>query len=137
MAKYKVTGADKSTGITRIETITADTSEEAQLVAGGRGMMISGIEKLESTEVAAGGGINIVNSHHSDHGSRRSSRKTYDNGVAALLSFLLPGVGQMVKGQVAAGILWFIAAVVGYVLFVIPGLIIHICCIVDAARSDD
>ena len=57
-------------------------------------------------------------------------------GVAALLSFLIPGAGQMYKGDVGTGTLWFIFTILGYILLVIPGLILHIFCIVLAATGD-
>ncbi len=53
-------------------------------------------------------------------------------GVAALLSFLLPGLGHMYKGKVGFGILWFLAVVVGYCAYVIPGLFLHLVCIGSA-----
>lgn len=53
-------------------------------------------------------------------------------GVPALLSFFIPGLGQMVKGQVGKGILILIGTIIGYCLFVIPGLIMHIWAIADA-----
>ena len=61
----------------------------------------------------------------------------WNPGIAALLSFLIPGAGQMYKGNVIAGILWFVFTVIGYFLLVIPGLILHFFCIVLAAASGD
>jgi TM2 domain-containing membrane protein YozV len=63
-------------------------------------------------------------------------QRTWSPGVAALLSFLIPGAGQLYKGNVGGGILWFVAVAVGYILFVIPGIILHVICIVNAASSD-
>jgi hypothetical protein len=62
--------------------------------------------------------------------------ETWSPGVAALLSFLIPGAGQIYKGNTGGGILWLIAVLLGYILFVIPGVILHIICIVSAASSD-
>jgi hypothetical protein len=56
-------------------------------------------------------------------------------GVAAVLSLVIPGAGQLYKGQVGIGLLWLIFVVLGYVLFVVPGLILHIICIVTAASD--
>ena len=42
----------------------------------------------------------------------------------------------MYKGEVGKGILHLIVVVIGYSLFVVPGLILHILCIVDASRGD-
>jgi TM2 domain-containing membrane protein YozV len=56
-------------------------------------------------------------------------------GVAALLSFLIPGAGQIYKGQIAQGIAWFVFVVVGYALFILPGLVLHLVCIVAAGSG--
>ena len=57
-------------------------------------------------------------------------------GVAAVLSFFLPGFGQLYKGQLFGGLAWFVLTALGYVLFVIPGLILHLFCIIGAASGD-
>ncbi len=56
-------------------------------------------------------------------------------GLAAVLSLLIPGAGQMYKGQVAQGILWLIGTVVAYCFIIFPGLVVHLICILDAGRS--
>ncbi len=56
-------------------------------------------------------------------------------GIAALLSFIIPGAGQLYKNQIAAGILWFIFTGLGYILLIIPGLILHLFCIINAASG--
>ena len=50
-------------------------------------------------------------------------------GIAALLSFLIPGAGQVYKGNVLRGILWFLFACLGYAIFTFPGIILHVICI--------
>jgi TM2 domain-containing membrane protein YozV len=64
----------------------------------------------------------------------RQSRmpQAWNPGVAAVLSLVIPGAGQMYKGQVGAGFGWLIGVGVGYLLFIVPGLILHITCIVKA-----
>jgi TM2 domain-containing membrane protein YozV len=57
-------------------------------------------------------------------------------GVAAVLSLLIPGAGQMYKGHVLRGLLWLIFVPVGYIMLVIPGLILHALCIILAASGD-
>ena len=52
--------------------------------------------------------------------------------LAGVLSFLVPGLGQIYIGKTSRGIMWFIGFVLGYVCFIIPGLIIWILCIWDA-----
>lgn len=71
-----------------------------------------------------------------DSGIRASRAKAdFNPGLAAVFSFIFPGLGQIYKGQVGKGIVWFIAVVVGYGLLVIPGLVLHIICIVDAHNA--
>lgn len=54
-------------------------------------------------------------------------------GIAAILSLVIPGAGQMYNGHVGRGLLWLGAVVVGYFAFVVPGLFLHILCIILAA----
>ncbi|HOK47844.1 MAG TPA: hypothetical protein PLP04_08255 [Bryobacteraceae bacterium] len=55
------------------------------------------------------------------------------NGVAAVLSLFLPGAGQIYMGSIAAGIVWLIFTVIGYLLLILPGLVLHLICILHAA----
>ena len=54
------------------------------------------------------------------------------HGIPALLSFFIPGLGQMVKGEVGKGILTFVGFCIGIIFFIIPGVIIWIWQIADA-----
>jgi TM2 domain-containing membrane protein YozV len=63
--------------------------------------------------------------------SRQQNAKQ-THGMPALLSFFIPGLGQIVKGQILKGILAFIGVGLGIVMLFIPGLIIWIWQIVDA-----
>jgi predicted nucleic acid-binding Zn ribbon protein len=58
-------------------------------------------------------------------------RQTWNPGLAAVLSFFVPGLGQVYKGQIGQGIGWLIGVIVGYCL-ILPGLILHIACIYKA-----
>ena len=58
------------------------------------------------------------------------------NGIAAVLSLFIPGAGQMYKGKVGQGIGWLICTIIGYVAFVIPGLVLHFICIFHAASME-
>jgi len=49
---------------------------------------------------------------------------------------IIPGGGQIYKGQVLSGLVWLVVVVVGYALLVIPGLFLHLCCILGAAMGD-
>ena len=56
-------------------------------------------------------------------------------GVAAVLSLIIPGAGQIYKGDVGVGLLWLLAVVIGYFMMVIPGLLLHLICIVNAKEG--
>lgn len=62
--------------------------------------------------------------------------RKWSPGVAALLSFLIPGAGQMYKGNVGSGLFWFIIVIIGYFLLIVPGLILHLICIVTASSGN-
>jgi predicted RNA-binding Zn-ribbon protein involved in translation (DUF1610 family) len=57
-------------------------------------------------------------------------------GVAMALSFFIPGMGQIYKGQLLNGLAWLVCTVIGYMLLIFPGLVIHICCVVGAGSGD-
>jgi len=57
-------------------------------------------------------------------------------GIAAVLSFFIPGLGQLYKGQIINGIVWFFFVGFGYVALILPGLILHLLCIVGAASGN-
>lgn len=56
-----------------------------------------------------------------------------DNFFASIMSMMLPGLGQLMKGQIMPGIIWALAVGCGYFMYFWPGLIIHGFCILDAA----
>jgi TM2 domain-containing membrane protein YozV len=64
------------------------------------------------------------------------SQREWSPGIAAVLSFFIPGLGQIYKAQIARGILVFLMTVGGYALFVVPGIIMHLIAIVDATQGD-
>jgi TM2 domain-containing membrane protein YozV len=60
------------------------------------------------------------------------------NVIAALCSFFLPGLGQLVQGRLLPAILFFVMCGVGYFLWwlIVPGIIaalVHLWGIIDAA----
>jgi TM2 domain-containing membrane protein YozV len=58
-------------------------------------------------------------------------------GVAAVLSLVIPGAGQMYKGQVINGLAWLFLTCLGYFMCcVLPGVVLHLCCILGAASGD-
>ena len=60
--------------------------------------------------------------------------QTWNPGTAALLSLIFPGAGQIYRGKILEGFLWLGFVVVGYIFVIVPGLILHILCVVDAKR---
>jgi hypothetical protein len=56
----------------------------------------------------------------------------FDPGVAAVLSLIIPGAGQMYRGNIALGVLWLVIVPIGYVPFILPGFVLHIICIATA-----
>ncbi|HEU0016431.1 MAG TPA: hypothetical protein VFQ45_22315 [Longimicrobium sp.] len=59
-----------------------------------------------------------------------------DNGLAGVLSFFVPGAGQIYRGRVGQGFAWMLAVPIGYVCFILPGLVLHALCIANAARDE-
>jgi TM2 domain-containing membrane protein YozV len=54
--------------------------------------------------------------------------------LAAALSLLVPGAGQLYAGHAVSAMLWFLLVLAGYTL-ILPGLFLHLCCIAAAAGS--
>ncbi|MCX6217099.1 hypothetical protein [Spirosoma sp.] len=54
------------------------------------------------------------------------------NVLAALCSFFIPGLGQLLQGRLLMAILQFVLA--GGLWFILMGWIIHLWSIIDAAR---
>jgi len=57
-------------------------------------------------------------------------------GVAAVLSLIIPGAGQIYRGKIGKGIMWLILTIIGYFILIVPGLIIHLICIFNAYDSE-
>jgi TM2 domain-containing membrane protein YozV len=65
-----------------------------------------------------------------------ASQTKRTHGLPALLSFFIPGLGQIIKGEVVKGIFAFIGVAIGLVVLVIPGIIIWIWQISDAYSNN-
>src|SRR5579862_8578145 len=63
-------------------------------------------------------------------------QESWNPGTAAVLSFVIPGTGQMYKGQIRAGLCWIVCVAIGYFAFIGPGLILHIACVYNAYSHD-
>ena len=58
-----------------------------------------------------------------------------NTALAAIASFLFPGLGQVYNGGFARGLCFFFGTLIGYLIFIIPGLIIWIYGIYDAYKT--
>ena len=54
------------------------------------------------------------------------------NVLAAVCSFFIPGLGQLVQGRLLAAVLFFVAA--GVLWIVLLGWVMHLWSVIDAAR---
>lgn len=59
------------------------------------------------------------------------------NGAAAVISLILPGVGQMCQGRIGTGLVWFVLApfawVAGAFTCGLAAIVFYVACIVNAA----
>ena len=62
----------------------------------------------------------------------RKSRETTEMSGAWIASIFISGLGQMLLGDVGRGVLFLLGTAVGYALFFLPGLVVHIWCVFDA-----
>lgn len=71
-----------------------------------------------------------------------SSQGSGGNVLAAICSFFIAGLGQLVQGRVSAAVLFFLLTWVNYTLaatgilffMALPGFIFHVWSIINAAR---
>lgn len=64
------------------------------------------------------------------------------NVIAAICSFFIPGLGQLVQGRILAALLFFVstsvcyalAAMIIFIFMWVPGVLLHLWAIIDAAR---
>ncbi len=62
-------------------------------------------------------------------------RRPPSPGIAAVLSVVLPGLGQVYSGRLCAGALWFLGTGFAYWAVVLPGFFVHALCIWSAWRG--
>jgi TM2 domain-containing membrane protein YozV len=55
--------------------------------------------------------------------------------VAAVLSAIVPGAGQLYAGRPLSAVAWFTLVTMGYLLLIVPGIVLHILCIASAAGA--
>ena len=56
-------------------------------------------------------------------------------GIAAVLSILIPGLGQVYAGRLAAGAAWFLVTSFCYWAVLLPGFIAHALCVWSAYQG--
>jgi len=71
-----------------------------------------------------------------DQTTKLTNKKLWNPGIAAVLSLVIPGAGQIYRGKLGRGFLWLAIVLIGYALFIIPGLVLHIFCIIAAYCGD-
>ncbi|NVB85153.1 MAG: hypothetical protein HOV81_42700 [Kofleriaceae bacterium] len=63
------------------------------------------------------------------------SHHTPNAAAAAVLSLIVPGAGQLYAGRPLSAIAWFMLVSMGYLLLIVPGVLLHILCIAAAAGA--
>ena len=65
-----------------------------------------------------------------------SGRGSGGNVIAAICSFFIPGLGQLVQGRIIVALLFFVVSGILYFTFIfwIVGAVIHLWAIINAAR---
>ena len=62
-------------------------------------------------------------------------RRAPSPGLSAVLSVLLPGLGQVYSGRLLAGGIWFLVTGFAYWAVLVPGFLLHAFCIWSAYHS--
>ncbi len=53
------------------------------------------------------------------------ARRAPNPGISAVLSVLIPGLGQVYNGNLLTGAFWFAATTFGYWAILVPGVLLH------------
>ena len=56
-------------------------------------------------------------------------------GIAAVLSVVVPGLGQVYSGRLLAGALWFLGTCFAYSAVLLPGFLVHGFCVWSAYKG--
>lgn len=70
------------------------------------------------------------------NGAGQEKIQRWSPAKAAVLSLVIPGAGQMYKGQILNGLAWLILVIAIYNLIVLPGFLLHLICVYGAASGD-
>ena len=63
------------------------------------------------------------------------TRHTPNAPAAAILSMIVPGAGHLYTGRPLAAVMWFLVVTMGYMLLIVPGVLLHVLCIASAAAN--
>jgi TM2 domain-containing membrane protein YozV len=63
------------------------------------------------------------------------TRQPPNPAAAAILSMIVPGAGQLYVGRPLSGVAWFALVTMGYLLLIVPGVLLHILCVASAAGA--
>lgn len=69
------------------------------------------------------------------HAAHPVPAQAWNPGVAAVLSFLIPGAGQIYKGDIGIGLGLLLCTVIGYMFFILPGICFHIYAVYSAYNA--
>lgn len=90
--------------------------------------------ELLDPELRASAGVH-VNVGIQNLPPRQLATQQVNPGVAAVLSFLWPGAGHLYCGRIGSGLAWMVGTGMGYIMLVIPGLILHVLAIFAAYNT--
>lgn len=60
--------------------------------------------------------------------------KTKINGLAAVLNFLIPGLGYIYRGEMVKAFFGFAITMAAYAFLIVPGFFVHAFIVWDASR---
>jgi hypothetical protein len=63
------------------------------------------------------------------------TRHAPNPAAAAVLSIIVPGAGQLYAGRPLTAIAWFMLVSMGYLLLIVPGVLLHVLCVASAASA--
>jgi len=65
----------------------------------------------------------------SDYDDRPVPARAPSPGLAAVLSVIVPGLGQVYSGHLVSGAVWFLATGLAYWAVLLPGFLVHAFCV--------
>jgi len=93
-------------------------------------------ESILSQEKVEVGGVVKQVSVEEDITKKNTELKPHPNyGVAAVLNFFIPGLGHIFLGRIFLGLGLLFVTLIGYFIFIIPGIIFHFIAIADSFRK--